>query len=182
MTEASDDELVGAAGRGDRAAFARIVARHAPRLLSLVARVTGERAGAEDIVQEVFVRAWKHAPLWRPSGRERASYAAWLARTGINLAIDGRRRRRPSVPLDAIGEPPDPGLAPDAALVADERARRLRAAVAELPDRQRMAIGLAYDAELSNAAAADAMGISVGAYELLLVRARRALRAGLRDV
>lgn len=182
MTEASDDELVGAAGRGDATAFATLVARHAPRLLALVTRICGERATAEDIVQEVFVRAWTHAPLWRPSGTDRASYAAWLARTGLNLAIDAHRRRRPSVPIDAVPDPPDPAMDADAALLAAERASALRAAVATLPERQRVAIGLAYDAELSNAAAAHAMGVSVGAFELLLVRARRGLRAALRDV
>ena len=64
---------VDAAGRGDRAAFSRLVARHAPRLLALVARVLGTRVAADDVVQEVFIRAWTNAPLWRPSGTGRAS-------------------------------------------------------------------------------------------------------------
>ena len=182
MTEATDDQLVDAAGRGDRAAFNRLVARHAPRLLALVARVLGTRAAADDVVQEVFIRAWTHAPLWRPSGTGRASYAAWLARIGVNLAIDQRRKRRPVAPLEAIAEPADPGASPDDVLLARERAALLRAAIAALPERQRVAIGLAYDAELSNLDAAAAMSTSLGAYELLLVRARRALRAALRDV
>ena len=182
MSEATDDDLVAAAGRGDALAFSQLVARHAPRLIALAARVLGERAAAEDVVQEVFVRAWTHAPIWRRAGTERASYAAWLARVGVNLAIDQRRRRRPTAPLEAVAEPPDPGIAPDAALVDRERLAGLRAAIAALPERQRAAIALAYDAELSNAAAATAMEISVGAYELLLVRARRTLRATLKDV
>lgn len=182
MSEAADDDLVAATGRGDALAFSHLVARHAPRLVALVTRVLGERAAAEDVVQEVFVRAWTHAPLWRRSGSERASYAAWLARVGVNLAIDHRRRRRPTAPLDAVSEPSDPAATPDAVLLDRERAAHLRTAIAALPDRQRMAIALAYDADLSNAAAASAMDISVGAYELLLVRARRTLRAALIDV
>jgi RNA polymerase sigma-70 factor (ECF subfamily) len=182
MAEATDEELVDAAGHGDSAAFTRLVARHAPRLQALVTRVLGGRADADDVVQEVFIRAWVHAPSWRPSGTGRASYAAWLARTGVNLAIDRRRRRRPSTALDAIAEPVDPAAAPDAVLLAEERMVIVRKAVAALPERQRMAIGLAYDAELSNAEAAEAMGTSLGAYELLLVRARRSLRTALHDV
>jgi RNA polymerase sigma-70 factor (ECF subfamily) len=66
-------------------------------------------------------------------------------------------------------------------MMQGERARALEAAIARLPPRQRVALGLCYDAELSNAEGATAMGISVGAFELLLVRARRALRAALTE-
>ena len=62
-----------------------------------------------------------------------------------------------------------------------ERAARINAAIAALPERQRLAISLTYDAEMSNADGAVAMGVSVGAFELLLVRARRVLRQSLRD-
>ena len=182
--EATDDELVGLVARGDKAAFARLVARHQSRLVSLVARSLGSRAAAEDVVQEVFTRAWVKAPLWQvrePSqGQSRASYAAWLSRVAVNLSIDQVRKVRPTT-LDAIEEPADPAMPADAAIIARERAARVKAAIAELPDRQRMAIGLTYDAEMSNADGASAMGVSVGAFELLLVRARRTLRQSLRQ-
>ena len=178
--EATDDELVGLVARGDRAAFARLVARHRTRLLALIARSLGSRAAAEDVVQEVFTRAWVKAPTWEVREPGRASYAAWLSRVAVNLAIDQSRKVRPAA-LDAIEEPEDPALPADAAMIARERAARLKAAVAALPERQRLAIGLTYDSELSNADGAAAMGVSVGAFELLLVRARRALRLSLRD-
>ena len=53
--------------------------------------------------------------------------------------------------------------------------------MAQLPQRQRMAISLTYDAGMSNKKAADVMGVSAGAFELLLVRARRALRLALSE-
>ena len=181
--EATDDELVGRVATGDRAAFTRLVARHQPRLVALIARALGSRAAAEDIVQEVFTRAWVKAPLWQvrePSGASRPSYAAWLTRVAVNLSIDQVRKVRPTT-LDAVAEPVDPALPADAAMIARERAARVTAAIAALPERQRLAIGLTYDVEMSNAAGAAAMGVSVGAFELLLVRARRTLRQSLRQ-
>lgn len=179
--EPSDDELVARVARGDRAAFASLVSRHQGRLLALAVRVTGTRAAAEDVVQECFTRAWVQAPRWRPLGEGRShGLAAWLSRVTLNLAIDQTRRPR-GPPLDATREPVDPSTAADEAMIAAERSARLQAAVRALPARQRAAIGLTYDAGLSNAAAAAVLETSVGAFELLLVRARRSLRAALID-
>lgn len=182
MTEASDDELVGRAARGDKAAFGLLVARHQRRLMAVAMRSVGSRAAAEDVVQEVFTRAWVKAPGWqsRQVGGGGASYGAWLSRVAVNLCIDGARRQR-TTNLDDVPDAPDPAANADEILLARERATRVRAAVGRLPERQRQAITLSYDAELTNAEGAAAMDTSVGAFELLLVRARRALRLSLAD-
>jgi RNA polymerase sigma-70 factor, ECF subfamily len=180
MTDVSDDALVALAAAGDRSAFTDLVERHQGRLLALMTRTLGARTAAEDIVQEVFTRAWLNAPRWRAQGLGRPSYAAWLSRVALNLAIDQARKGK-AVPLDGIAEPSDPAPLPDATMLASERAERLRSAIAALPERQRTALALTYDAELSNADGAAAMETSVGAFELLLVRARRTLRTALRD-
>ena len=187
--EAPDDELVGRCAGGDRVAFTLLVERHRRRLIAQVSRTLGSRGRAsgggmaEDIVQEVFVRAWTHAPMWQR--REGASgggnsYAAWLSRVAGNLAIDGLRRATHAA-IDDIAEPLDPAPGAEEAMAAAERAALLRAAVAALPERQRQAVALTYDADLSNAEGAAAMGTSVGAFELLLVRARKTLRNAMRD-
>ncbi len=67
-----DEELVARVGRGDPAAVRALVARKLPRLLSLAGRMLGDRAEAEDVAQEAFVRAWRQAagvggPGWRGS-------------------------------------------------------------------------------------------------------------------
>jgi RNA polymerase sigma-70 factor, ECF subfamily len=178
--EEADDQLVGRAARGDKAAFAQLVARHQRRLLSLASRLAGSRVMAEDIVQDVFTRAWIKAPSWQARSAHGGSYAAWLSRIAVNLCIDSHRRRRPSDP-DAIEDLLDTGANAEEMLLRQELATRVSAAVAALPERQRIAIGLFYDGELSNAEGAAAMEISVGAFELLLVRARRALRLAMGD-
>jgi RNA polymerase sigma-70 factor (ECF subfamily) len=174
----TDDALVLQVARGDRLAFAHLVQRHSPRLMALVGRIVGNRAVAEEIVQDVFTRAWITAPSWQ----QRASqfgFAAWLSRVATNLAIDHLRRPQ-SVPIEAAPEPADDSDAVGD-LIARERLEKLRAAMATLPPRQRAAIALTYDQGLSNAQGAAALETSVGAFELLLVRARRALRIAMTE-
>lgn len=178
--EDADDELLARAARGDGGAFSRLVALHRVKLIALAARIVGNRAVAEEIVQEVFTRAWINAPRWRPRGEGRANVAGWLARVATNLAIDQTRRMR-HVPLDTAPEPIDPSLSAEQRVIAEDDRRRLNAALAALPPRQRAAVALTYDQGLSNAAGAEAMAISVGAFELLLVRARRALRQAMME-
>ena len=156
--EETDDELVRLIAGGDKRAFTRLVARHRTRLLALTTRISGSRAAAEDIVQEVVTRAWIRAPEWRASNPGRASYAAWLSRVAVNLAIDQARKVRPAH-IDDVDEPADGTVPADVAMIAEERLARLRAAVSALPERQRLALSLTYDAELSNAEGAAAMAV-----------------------
>ncbi|HUO94391.1 MAG TPA: sigma-70 family RNA polymerase sigma factor [Rhizomicrobium sp.] len=178
--EDGDDELIARVARGDSAAFSRLVSRYRARLTGTTTRIVGNRAIAEEIVQEVFTRAWVNAPKWRPQEKGRSSFAGWLGRVATNLAIDHTRRTR-TVPLDDAPEPVDATIAADDELIAAEDRRKLEAALAQLPPRQRAAIALTYDQGLSNAEGAAAMDISVGAFELLLVRARRALRQAMME-
>ncbi len=173
--EDSDDELFTRAGGGDGLAFTRLVGRHEKRLMAIALRMTGGRASAEDAVQEAFTRAWVQAPRWRLQSNGRAGVGAWLARVLVNIVIDTARKPR-SAPLDDIEEPADPATSADEVLIDRERHARLAKAMAALPARQRTAISLTYDAGLSNIEGASAMETSVGAFELLLVRARRTLR------
>lgn len=146
--------------------------------MAVSTRISGNRAIAEEIVQETFTRAWVNAPQWKPGGRERGTVAAWLSRVAVNLSIDQSRKAK-VLPLEAAADPEDPAPVADAKLIEEERSAKLRAAIRELPPRQRAALALTYDQGLSNSDGATAMNISVGAFELLLVRGRRALRIAM---
>ncbi|TDQ84541.1 RNA polymerase sigma-70 factor (ECF subfamily) [Dongia mobilis] len=172
---AEDDGLLGEIAAGSEAAFAALMQRHLGRVYALALRITGSRSDAEDAAQEVFARVWRKAPDWQPGA---ARFSTWLYRVTMNLCIDARRRPRveqldPDLPLA------DPGVGADEQLIAREREQQVLAAMAQLPERQRQAMVLCYTAGLSNAAAAEAMEISVKAYEALLVRAKREIRAKL---
>ncbi len=176
----TDDALVLQVARGDKLAFARLVERHGARLMALAVRIVGSRAVAEEIVQETFTRAWVAAPGWRQKGEPARAFSAWLSRVATNLSIDQVRKPRTSAIEDAP-EPVDPAADAVDVLITREKLSRLKAALAQLPPRQRAAIALTYDQGLSNIEGAAALETSVGAFELLLVRARRALRTAMTE-
>jgi RNA polymerase sigma-70 factor (ECF subfamily) len=167
-----DAELLRAVADGDRAAFDRLSRRHLDRAHGVALRMTGSRADAEDVVQDVFLRLWLKPGAWRPG---QAPFSTWLYRVVVNRCLDLKRRPK-GADLDAIEEPQDPDSNAEDSLMQAERGRALEAAVAQLPERQRAAIVLTYTAGLRNAEAASAMDISVKAFEALLVRAKRELR------
>ena len=174
-----DDLLLARVAAGDAAAFGRLVARHGERALAVATRMLGSRADAEDAVQDVFTRLWAGAAArWRPGG---ARFGTWLWRAVANRCLDQLRRPRMGELTDAI-DPPDPSPGALERLERDRVLRQVTDAIETLPERQRMAIALVYDAGLSGAEAAEAMGVSAGAMEQLLVRARRSLRTGLRPL
>lgn len=173
-----DAELVVRVARADPAAVQALIARKLPRMLSLATRMLGDRAEAEDIAQEVFLRAWRQARTWRPGG---GRFDTWMHRVALNLCHDRLRRRR-ETPTDTPPERPDPAISAEAHLVEVETSARVRSAVEALPDRQRMAIILSHYQGLSNPATAELLGVSVEAVESLLSRARRTLKTTLADL
>ena len=85
----SDEVLAARVARGDQTAFEALYDRHAPTVIGLVLRITGNRGAAEDILQESFWRVWQGAASYQP---ERGSFTSWLFRIARNLAIDMYRR------------------------------------------------------------------------------------------
>jgi len=162
-------------GASDREAFRQLLDRHLARTVAFAARVLSDRAGAEDVAQETFLRLWTHAPHWQPTAR----LSTWLHRVALNLCLDRLGRAR-DVALDDIEEPQDPGPSPLARMQARDIGRHVNAALAQLPAQQRVAISLCHYQGLRNVEAAEVMGVSVEAIESLLARGRRTLRTRLR--
>ena len=167
-----DAELLRAIAGGDRSAFDRLSRRHLDRAYGVALRMTGSRADAQDVVQDVFLRLWQRPEAWRPG---QAQFSTWLYRVVVNRCLDLKRRPK-GTDLDSVEEPQDPDANAEDSLLDAERSRALDGAVKQLPERQRAAIVLTYTAGLRNAEAASAMEISVKAFEALLVRAKRELR------
>jgi RNA polymerase sigma-70 factor (ECF subfamily) len=167
-----DAELLQAIAGGDRSAFDRLSRRHLDRAYGVALRMTGSRADADDVVQDVFLRLWQRPDAWRPG---QALFSTWLYRVVVNRCLDLKRRPK-GADLDSVEEPQDPDANAEDSLLDAERSRALDSAVNQLPERQRAAIVLTYTAGLRNAEAASAMDISVKAFEALLVRAKRELR------
>ena len=171
-----DDRLLLHVAKGDQAALAKIIDRHGRGLRVFAARLLGSSGDAEDVVQDVFVAAWKHAARFDPQ-KGRAS--TWLYRIAANRCIDQRRRKsfRAFIGLDAM--PDEPAVdepAADAQLGARQELAIVRGGLSALPERQRMALLLRAVADMDVPDIAAVMGVSVGSAEKLLVRGRRALR------
>ena len=184
MADRLDAALISAAGGGDREAFGVLVERHHREVMRFVFRFLGlvDRHTAEDLVQDVFLSAWRAAPRFRP--RPGASVFSWLLRIATNTCLNYRRDRRLRLVVSMDENRETSGRdrshdAADAILAAKERALQVQAAVADLPPAQRAAIVLREYHGLSYTEIADAIGTSVSAVESLLVRARRALSAVL---
>ncbi|HZP21052.1 MAG TPA: sigma-70 family RNA polymerase sigma factor [Bauldia sp.] len=170
-----DGELMARIAEGDQAAFAILVANETPRLLRLTRSLLSARpAEAEEIVQEALIRLWREAEAWRPDGK----VATWLHRVAYRLSIDALRRLRPSVAIESVAEIEDAGVPhPETRLMRIDDVAAVRDAMSRLPERQRTALVLSHFQELSQAEGAEVMGLGEAAYESLLARARRGLRA-----
>ncbi len=128
---------------GDTNTSAAFVRRFQGRVYGMAINLLGDRGRAEEVAQEAFVRAWKHAAAYDPG---RASVATWLLGITRNLAIDALRRRRP-VALDpqklAALIPAGPAITVEDAAVTSDLTAKVRAALTRLPPAQAKAVWLA---------------------------------------
>lgn len=138
--DATDEQLMQRFQAGDAGAFELLMRRHRGSAYSFLARLTGDRARAEDLLQETWMRVIAAAPRWE----HRARFRTWLYTVARNLASDDARRRalRRADPFDGPGgspadriadDAPGPDQAADGALLRP----RLEAALASLPEEQR---------------------------------------------
>ena len=178
LSDASDEALLVAYGNGDNAAASALVMRLTPRVLGYAARVLGDRAEAEDVVQEAMLRLWRIAPDWRQG---EAKVTTWLYRVTVNLCTDRLRKSGRSVDIDAVAEPDDGRASVEATLIETDRAAALQTALETLPERQRQAVVLRHIEGLSNPEIAGIMDIGTEAVESLTARGKRALVRILSD-
>ncbi len=180
MSDAGDDRaLIARAARGDERAFSELVRRHQRWVRQLAYRYARHDQDAEELAQEIFLRAWRHAASFRGE----AAFATWLYRLAVNSCLNfraGRRARPEPLPLPDGLE--SGGPAAGAELAAAELEARLREALASLPPRQRLALVLASFEDKSYEEIAAAMGTSLSSVESLLFRARRGLADVLRSL
>lgn len=141
-----------------------------PRLRRYARALVGERAAADDLVQDTLERAWARSSQWRPGSELRT----WLFAIMHNLRIDQLRRQAPPTqPIDdSFVEPPTRATQSDALELGD-----LAAALAQLPEEQRAVLLLVGLEEMSYADIAASLGIPAGTVMSRLARGRERLRA-----
>ena len=184
MVERPDVELMLATKAGDEGAFSVLVNRHRNSIVNLTYRYLGNRADAEDLAQEVFLKVYRARKRYEP----KAKFTTWLYRVAVNASLNEVRNRknRPThgaAPLTGVDDDGFvPSLADGAAEAPPEGVERaelreqVRGAVDELPDRQRMALLLNKFHGLSYEELAETMEMTIPAIKSLLVRARENVR------
>ncbi len=181
----SDAEVIRRIRAGDRAAFLEFYDRHASLLLSVAARVLGDRREAEDVLQEVCTQIWQ-----KSSGYDSAlgSLSSWAAALARNKAIDriraSTRRRRlvEEIALSAETLQPEAAASANEALFGRERAQQIHAALAGLSADQRQVIELAFFAGLSQSEIATRLDQPLGTVKARIRRGMLRLREQLGDV
>lgn len=173
----SDSDLVRRFRGGEARAFEMLVDRYKRPLYVLLVRVIGDSHAAEDLLQECFVRLWRHLD---ELDETRPLYG-YLRKTAVNLGLNhlrGRSRRGAATEAAkrAFGGPSAAGV-PE---VGDDRSAEIRGCLAELREDQRVCLVLRVQEEMSYAEIAKATGAPVGTVMSRLSRARLALREKLK--
>jgi RNA polymerase sigma factor (sigma-70 family) len=188
MTDAdpSDASLMSRYARGDAAAFGLLYRRHEMKVWRYLYRNVGNRANAEELMQEVWFAVAREAPRYQPSAR----FGTWLFAIARNRMIDALRAQRPQVSLESLGyesEPiapqltTEPSVSPLAAAVVRDQANAILAALVQLPRDQRDAFLLQVEGDLSVEEVASVTGVSFETTKSRLRYARTKLRALLSD-
>ena len=185
----ADQVLVKCVQNGDKQAFGLLVLKYQRKLMRLVMFFVKDRAEAEDIVQETFIKAYRALSNFRGE----SAFYTWLYRIGVNSAknhLNSQRRRVPTSPdsdtsnSDSYNEPE--GLkessTPDSVLASKQLAEKVNEAMSLLPEELRVAISLREIDGLSYEEIADMMECPIGTVRSRIFRAREIIANKIRPL
>lgn len=171
----SDESLMRLIQTGSHQAFSTLVRRHTGRFFATSYRLCGNATQAEDMVQEAFLKIWQKPDLWKDD--KGAKFTTWFYRILVNMNIDAQRKNKRDAGEAPLEYMADKSPSPETEVAMNEEQKQIESAIASLPERQATALNLCFYEGLSNAQAAEAMGVKVKALESLLMRAK----AGMKD-
>ena len=183
-----DREVVQRALAGSESAFREIVLRYQRPVHGLLVRMVRDPSLAEDLAQEVFLKAFRALESFDPERK----FSSWLFKIAHNTAIDQLRRKQlATVPLESPDEDkPDPlallpdqkGESPDRALDRQNLAQAIQAAVGRLRVEYREVVILRFQQDLSYEEIAEITGLPLGTVKTHLHRARKAMARHLEEL
>ncbi|HWB97410.1 MAG TPA: RNA polymerase sigma factor [Bryobacteraceae bacterium] len=176
MDERPDDILMQKVREGDVAKLAILFERHHQPLFAHFVRLTGDREGSEDLVQDVFFRVLKY----RHTFQDGSSFRAWMYQVARNAWLDSTRKRKGEVlmiddPERNLREPASTAADPSEAFHAREQARLMRRALASLPVEKREVLLLSRFQNLKYEQIAEILACDIGAVKVRVYRAVKAL-------
>jgi RNA polymerase sigma-70 factor (ECF subfamily) len=180
MQPVTDDDLILMYREGDPEAFDTLFDRHYRSVYGLARTILGPGGGAEEVLQETFLAVATTARRYRPRGL----FRFWLMRIVRNRSLNrlaSRRRRRAMLAEGALAvvEPPSPEPTPARRAEAHEQRAIIRAAIDDLPDRQREAIALYAFEQMTYREIAGILGMPINTVKTLIRRARASLARAL---
>ena len=184
MAMDQDLELMLRVRRGDAESFEALLTRHRAPLINYFLRMVHDRALAEDLAQEVFLRVYRARERWKPD----AKFSTWLYRIATNLALNALRDAKGTASRaasedgngdDETSRLPDPHPSVVEHLMASEREEIIRRAVESLPASQRAAVVLHKYQDVDYRQIAKILGVTESAVKSLLFRAYESLRGRL---
>jgi RNA polymerase sigma-70 factor (ECF subfamily) len=179
LPELSEPELVAACLEGRSGAFDLVVERHRRPVYQICYRFMGNHEDASDLSQEVFLRAFRGLSSFKGG----STLGTWLHRIAVNTCLNRIALKSPRVQtIDGVEQVDTHAESPSDRLLRDERAARVRAAVARLPRKQRAALILRTYQELSHQEVAEVLGTSVGAAKANVFHALQNLKKLLGDI
>jgi RNA polymerase sigma-70 factor (ECF subfamily) len=187
--ERTDAEIMLAVAAGDEAGYNYLVTKYHRQIIHFLFRMVRNEAVAEELAQEVFLRVYRS----RESYRAEAKFSTWLYRIATNLAVNHARdtkyeRTAQTLELDAPDT--ESGSTPEVAdddpnveqrMLREERMAAIRAQVAALPERQRMAVLMHKYQEMDYRQIGEVLKLSESATKSLLFRAYQTLRERLKE-
>jgi RNA polymerase sigma-70 factor (ECF subfamily) len=168
--------LVALSAGGNAEAFGHLYDRYQPEVLRYFGARVRHPEAAQDLTQQLFLRAWQAVPRYQDRG---LPFGAWLFRMAHNLAVDYYRAHRRSEPIDEIDVPDEDSTAPVEQLMAGERSERVQRALDRLSEDHRQVLVLRFALEKSAREAGEIMGRKEVTIRGLQFRALQALRAEL---
>lgn len=175
-TETPDAALLGAFQQGDGAALDQLVERYQGPLLRFARGFVRDQSGAEDLVQETFLRLIRSTPLLE----ERGVLGPWLYRVCRNLAYDTRKMETREMQRRERAATPEPAPTPVGLTEQQEACDIVRRELDLLPEREREALRLKVDQGLSYSQISEVLGIKPGTVGWLVHQAMNRLTERLR--
>ena len=131
--------------------------------------ISQNKAAAEDVVQDAFLKLWENPALWQ--AERNSKFTTWFYRIVVNLCLDQHLKKKPEV-LDNDALVADDRAQADELVIRDQEQKMVEKEIAALPERQRTALNLCFDAGLTNQEAAEVMGLKLKALQSLIMRAK----------
>jgi RNA polymerase sigma-70 factor (ECF subfamily) len=172
----SIEALVDRARQGDADAFGLLYDRFQPEIVRYLAHRVGDPDTAEDLAQQVFLKAWQAIPRYEARG---VPFKAWLYRMAHNQMVDYFRTRRPTTDLEGI-DPPEDAEA-ESLVIAAEMTAALEQALGRLSEDHRQVLVLRFLMEKSAREIGEIMGRKEVTVRGLQMRALQALRREIEE-